>query len=402
MLSSFCKYAPVFDSRCKRYSFYVIIVFALFCSLYITSRSYGPSSLMSIDRETGARTEVEDPNGGEYESPQFAAVGMGNYSLWSPSVSETQLQCVSFDDMMSDGQRYRFDINGSDVLVFLHIQKTAGTTFERYLVRQLNLPQPCQCWPKRKRCTCLRPSGSGHWLFSRFSTGWNCGLHADWTELITSGCVDKFLNRREKRVTRRRYFISTMLREPVARFISEFKHVQRGATWQATPHFCNGRPPSSEEMPPCFNPEVGWEGVSLEEFLNCSSNFGFNRMTRMLSDLTTVGCYSRSLLDPNSRSALILESAKNNLRKMAFFGLQEDMRRSQYVFEELFSLRFNKPMVNQMEQSDPAEFTVTQLEHIRNANRLDIEIYNFARQLFYKRFQLLKAKDSFYELNMAV
>lgn len=31
------------------------------------------------------------------------------------------------------------------------------------------------------------------WLFSRFSTGWICGLHADWTEL--TACVDEELTR---------------------------------------------------------------------------------------------------------------------------------------------------------------------------------------------------------------
>ena len=35
------------------------------------------------------------------------------------------------------------------------------------------------------------------WLFSRFSTGWICGLHADFTELYVSGCVDNALDRKE-------------------------------------------------------------------------------------------------------------------------------------------------------------------------------------------------------------
>ena len=33
--------------------------------------------------------------------------------------------------------------------------------------------------------------GQKNWLFSRYSTGWKCGLHPDWTEL--TGCVDKYL-----------------------------------------------------------------------------------------------------------------------------------------------------------------------------------------------------------------
>jgi len=34
-------------------------------------------------------------------------------------------------------------------------------------------------------------TGEKNWLFSRYSTGWKCGLHPDWTELV--GCVDIYL-----------------------------------------------------------------------------------------------------------------------------------------------------------------------------------------------------------------
>ena len=68
------------------------------------------------------------------------------------------------------------------------------------------------------------------WLFSRFSVGWRCGLHADWTEL--TNCVPSFLDKFEKQHQERRYFFVTVLRDPVQRYLSEFRHVQRGATWK--------------------------------------------------------------------------------------------------------------------------------------------------------------------------
>nr|XP_034968362.1 heparan-sulfate 6-O-sulfotransferase 2-like [Zootoca vivipara] len=80
-----------------------------------------------------------------------------------------------------------FHIAGDDLIVFLHIQKTGGTTFGRHLVRNIQLEQPCECKAGQKKCTCLRPGKRETWLFSRFSTGWSCGLHADWTEL--TNCV---------------------------------------------------------------------------------------------------------------------------------------------------------------------------------------------------------------------
>lgn len=41
-----------------------------------------------------------------------------------------------------------FNIRGDDVMVFLHIQKTGGTTFGRHLVKNIQLEQPCDCMPE--------------------------------------------------------------------------------------------------------------------------------------------------------------------------------------------------------------------------------------------------------------
>lgn len=90
-----------------------------------------------------------------------------------------------------------FDIKGNDVIVFLHIQKTGGTTFGRHLVRNIHLERPCDCRSGQKKCTCHRPGKAESWLFSRFSTGWSCGLHADWTEL--TNCVPAVMNKKQKK-----------------------------------------------------------------------------------------------------------------------------------------------------------------------------------------------------------
>ncbi|CAL8268134.1 unnamed protein product [Lota lota] len=94
-----------------------------------------------------------------------------------------------------------FNIKGDDVIVFLHIQKTGGTTFGRHLVRNIRLEQPCDCKPGQKKCTCHRPGKAESWLFSRFSTGWSCGLHADWTEL--TNCVPVVMGKKEAQMNKR-------------------------------------------------------------------------------------------------------------------------------------------------------------------------------------------------------
>ena len=62
-------------------------------------------------------------------------------------------------------ENFEFDINRQDVMVFLHIQKTGGTTFGKHLVEDLDLERDCECHKgrlpdgrkKKLRCNCFRP-----------------------------------------------------------------------------------------------------------------------------------------------------------------------------------------------------------------------------------------------------
>ena len=79
-----------------------------------------------------------------------------------------------------------------DVIVFLHIQKTGGKMLDSILVYSLSLVTPCHC-VRRRSSGCRCRSSNGHiWLYSRLSTNWICGVHADWTELHE--CVPRTLN----------------------------------------------------------------------------------------------------------------------------------------------------------------------------------------------------------------
>lgn len=118
----------------------------------------------------------------------------------NPVNSKSSNPGLSYDDVLNEN--FQFDMNAHDVMVFLHIQKTGGTSFGRHLVQDLDLQRPCTCQRKRKRCYCFRPNRNENWLFSRYSTGWKCGLHADWTELTS--CVDSELDKNEGDAVKRR------------------------------------------------------------------------------------------------------------------------------------------------------------------------------------------------------
>ncbi|KAJ8407177.1 hypothetical protein AAFF_G00288530 [Aldrovandia affinis] len=281
-----------------------------------------------------------------------------------------------------------FNIKGDDVIVFLHIQKTGGTTFGRHLVRNIQLERPCECHAGQKKCTCYRPGKRETWLFSRFSTGWSCGLHADWTELTS--CVPSVMDTRQPPKTQtaaRNYYYITILRDPVWRYLSEWRHVQRGATWKASLHVCDGHSATLAELPSCY-PGDDWSGCSLEDFMDCPYNLANNRQTRMLADLSLVGCYNLSAMGQPERGAALLESAKRNLRGMAFFGLTEFQRKTQYLFERTFRLAFIAPFVQlNGTRAASVEAGLETQRRIRELNRWDVELYEYARDLFLQRFQ---------------
>ncbi|XP_047432437.1 heparan-sulfate 6-O-sulfotransferase 3-B-like [Mugil cephalus] len=281
-----------------------------------------------------------------------------------------------------------FNIRADDVMVFLHIQKTGGTTFGRHLVKNIQLERPCDCMPGQRKCTCHRPGKAESWLFSRFSTGWSCGLHADWTELTS--CVPGVMNKRDKKSapkSKRNFYYITMLRDPVSRYLSEWKHVQRGATWKTALHMCDGRPPTEDELPACYSGE-DWTGVPLADFMNCPSNLANNRQVRMLADLSLVGCYNMSSMSELERGQVLLASAKANLRNMAFYGLTEFQRKTQYLFERTFGLRFIRAFT-QINSTRAASVGISEKVRwrIEGLNALDVELYEYAKELFLRRYQ---------------
>ncbi|KAK6195799.1 hypothetical protein SNE40_001154 [Patella caerulea] len=274
------------------------------------------------------------------------------------------------------------DFEKEDVIVFLHIQKTGGTFFGRNLVKNLDVDPPCICGFKgKKRCDCFTKNRK-IWLFSRYSTGWLCGLHADWTEL--KSCVESKMDEKEGRHRNRRLHYITVLRNPILRYLSEWKHVARGATWKGSRLYCNGREATLEEVPFCYD-DSDWMDVTLDEFLKCPHNLANNRQTRMLADLSKINCYNTTTMSSEERDFKMLQSAKKNLQDMAYFGLTEYQNYSQLLFEETF----NVPFIDDFEQKEDTKGSKVKvdsyMERLKERNYLDIKLYEFAKDLFFWR-----------------
>lgn len=181
----------------------------------------------------------------------------------------------------------------------------------------------------------------------------------------------------------------TIIRDPVSRYLSEWKHVRRGATWKTARLYCNGRQATLDEVPFCFESET-WEGVTLNEFINCRDNLANNRQTRMLANLSKVNCYNRTGMSEDERNHLMLESAKDNLRDLSFFGLTELQVETQRLFEHVFHIQFVKDFIQiNTTHSMKARPTKEQWEKIVKLNTLDIALYQYAKDLFQQRVKAM-------------
>jgi len=136
-----------------------------------------------------------------------------------------------------------------------------------------------------------------------------------------------------------------------------------------------------------------WTGVSLQEFMSCKYNLANNRQTRMLSNLTLVGCYDHSAIpDSAERDRILLNSAVENLRQMAFFGLTERQSDTQFLFERTFGIHFRRRFVQfNNTHAHKADVTDDEVMAVRRLNRLDVALYQFANRLFEERVRWARA-----------
>lgn len=191
-------------------------------------------------------------------------------------------------------------------------------------------------------------------------------------------------------ISSRNFYYITMLRDPVSRYLSEWKHVQRGATWKTSLHMCDGRSPTPDELPTCY-PGDDWSGVSLREFMDCTYNLANNRQVRMLADLSLVGCYNLTFMNESERNTILLQSAKNNLKNMAFFGLTEFQRKTQFLFERTFNLKFISPFTQfNITRASNVEINDGARQRIEELNFLDMQLYEYAKDLFQQRYHHTK------------
>jgi len=301
-----------------------------------------------------------------------------------------------------------------DVLTFVHIQKTGGSDFDRNIVKNLliqtdnqTLTRACQLKAvqshqpgttkkaKFKKYFCPAQTGlQNNWYFSRQTFGWACGLHADFNEL--SRCVPKFYANR----TGVNFYYFTILRDPVKRTLSEWRHVARGATWKR-----RKLGDCQVNYEKCFNGEPNWINVTLERFLACEFSAAINRQTRMLAtfdsefNLCSQSNYLHGQLDSEGKVEFdkeLLRRAKATLDSISFFALNEHQHLSELLFERLFTnvgFKFERQLTQSnvtISEQYYNDLEPKQLQLIKRLNYLDLNLYEYAKIKFFNKLRLYK------------
>ncbi|KAG7261740.1 hypothetical protein CRUP_023727, partial [Coryphaenoides rupestris] len=114
-----------------------------------------------------------------------------------------------------------------------------------------------------------------------------------------------------------KFYYITLLRDPVSRYLSEWRHVQRGATWKTSLHMCDGRTPTPEELPACYEGS-DWSGCTLQQFMDCPYNLANNRQIQRIEELNDLDMelydYARDLFQQRYQFTRQRERRQQRLR----------------------------------------------------------------------------------------
>ena len=112
------------------------------------------------------------------------------------------------------------------------------------------------------------------------------------------------------------------------------------------------------------------------------------------------GCYSSDMMDNPIKRRILLESAKQNLRSLTYFSIMPYMNESQYLFERTFGLKFKTPFYRQKNRHNRNSGSVlyslseSTRRKIKQVNDLDMELFSYAKQLFFQRYDYAKRKTA--------
>jgi Galactose-3-O-sulfotransferase len=219
-------------------------------------------------------------------------------------------------------------------LIFLHIPKTAGTTLNRIIEWQYNPLSIFTMDPYRIRATVDRLKTLSEQRRRRLQVVRGhlyYGVH----EFLPQGAT-----------------YITMLREPVARFLSSYYFIQR-------------RP-----LHPMHR-KVTTERVGVEDFIRLTPHRQ-NLQCSLIAGIKSEGACDERILD---------QAKENLVKSFSVVGICERFEESLVLIAKTFNWEIpfyeNRKVSKTRPQVEPSA-----IEMIREHNRLDLELYEFGKNLF--------------------
>ncbi|HMB68608.1 MAG TPA: sulfotransferase family 2 domain-containing protein [bacterium] len=233
----------------------------------------------------------------------------------------------------------RTRLGEDDLVYFLHIPRTGGTSFFEVLASHFHPEEVRKGDDRRTPEEDLRAMPREE--LARYR--------------LLSGHHDVSVARRPGREP---HFV-TMLREPVARTMSTYRILQ-----QLPHHPLHGLAMRSTFLEFLQHPDGGRADA--------------DRQTRQLA----------GALDGNASGPDLLDRAKERLESLAFFGLRERFEDSVRLLEATFGWEPVEPVPHLNATGDTNHrlaLDARELELTQERNRMDLELYRFARRLWRER-----------------
>lgn len=227
---------------------------------------------------------------------------------------------------------------------FLHIPKTAGTTLNHIFAAKFPEETICSVYSKEENEFLKKIS---HQEMNKINLIQGHLFVHDFEELF-SGVLGKYA--------------FTFLREPVSRVVSEYNFLR---TWPGNHlyNYLNEEKVSLADYVSSERPELVYRGKNL--------------MTRSLCGAVEDG-------------RTMLERAMENLQRLHLFGITERFDESLLLLKRMMNLEnilYEKHNVRKKR----SEATAEEIEVVKEFNKQDIELYNFASGLFNQRLSELGA-----------